>query len=114
MNTRIFILGLVTLAVGGAASRAAAQTPDGHALFIVTCKRCHGVQGVPPKLIRQEYPKVATFDSAFGANHSEDSIVTILTNGKGRDMKSFKGKLTLPQMRAVAAYVRELAERPHH
>ena len=52
---------------------------------------------------------LATFDAAFVASHSADSIVKILTKGKNEDMKSFKDKLTPAQMADVAAYVRDLS-----
>lgn len=38
-------------------------------------------------------------------------MVTILRNGIGRDMKSFKSKLTEEQMRAVTAYMPTLARK---
>ncbi len=112
MKTRYVILGLALLGAG-AVQRAAAQAPDGKTLYEANCKKCHGVLGRPPKMIKDQYPKVATFDSAFIVHHSQDSIVTILTRGKGENMKSFKGKLSLAEMRAVATYVHELATRPH-
>ena len=110
---RYMVLVAVAALVGGASRRAAAQTLDGRALYQDNCKKCHGVLGRPPLMVKQQYPKVVTFDSTFLAHHTEDSIVTILTRGKGENMKSFKGKLTLPEMRVVADYVRALAARPH-
>jgi mono/diheme cytochrome c family protein len=56
--------------------------------------------------MQAKFPKIDTFDAAFFAAHSQDSIVTVLRNGKGQDMKSFRDKLTPEQMRAVAAYMR--------
>lgn len=108
---RTLIIGL-TLATAGLVHRARAQAADGKMLYEANCKKCHGVLGVPPKAIREQFPKVASFDAAFIAKHSQDSIVTILTKGKGEDMKPFKGKLTPSQMAAVAKYVHELATRP--
>jgi hypothetical protein len=37
-------------------------------------------------------------------------VVTILTKGKGQDMKSFTDKLSHAQMVAVAAYIRTFAK----
>lgn len=42
---------------------------------------------------------------------ANDSIVVILKKGLGKDMKSFTGKLSDAEMAAVAAYIKELAER---
>ena len=94
------------------ASRLPAQASTPKDLYDTTCKKCHGVLGTPPKAMKEKFPKIATFDAAFIAKHSQDSIVTILTKGKNEDMKSFKGKLTPDQMVIVAKYVQELATRP--
>lgn len=87
------------------------QQDDAKTLYDANCKKCHGVRGVPPKTMKAKYEKIATFDAAFIATHSKDSIVTVLAKGKGEDMKSFKDKLTPAQMGMVAAYVHELAEK---
>ena len=94
------------------AQRAVAQGPDGKQLYTDNCKKCPGVLGTPPKAMKEQFAKIATFDAAFIAKHTQDSIVTILTKGKGEDMKPFKGKLTPADMAAVAAYVHDLATRP--
>jgi mono/diheme cytochrome c family protein len=100
------------LLAAGLAQRGLAQAPDGKTLYEATCKKCHGALGLPPKTMKEQYPKIATFDGAFIAKHSLDSIVTIMTKGKGEDMKSFKGKLSPAEMMAIAKYVHDLATRP--
>jgi mono/diheme cytochrome c family protein len=108
MTIRLSLLGGLL-----AASTAAAQAPDGQALYQLSCKKCHGVLGVPPKAIQKKMQKVVTFDADFAAKFSEDSIVKILVKGgKSEDMKSFKDKLSPEEMAAVAKYVRQLATRP--
>lgn len=97
------------LAASGALSTASAQGPDGKALYDEHCKKCHGVLGTPPKTMKTKYPKIATFDAAFIAKRTDDSVVKVLTKGKGEDMKSFKDQMSAPEMAAVAKYVRELA-----
>jgi mono/diheme cytochrome c family protein len=88
------------------------QAPDGKALYTDVCKKCHGVLGTPPQTMKKKYPKIASFDAEFLAKISEDSIVTVLTKGKGEDMDSVKDKMSAAEIRAVAKYVRELAARP--
>jgi mono/diheme cytochrome c family protein len=88
---------------------AAAQQLDGTALYREHCRTCHGAAGKPTHLALSQYPKIPVMDAAFVAARSADSIVTILTNGKGKDMKSFKEKLSPAEMRAVAEYVRSMA-----
>jgi mono/diheme cytochrome c family protein len=87
------------------------QGPDGKAIYESNCRRCHGVIGTPPKTMKAKFPKIATFDAAFIASHSEDSIVKILVKGKGEDMKSFKDSLKTEEMVAVAKYVHELGSK---
>jgi mono/diheme cytochrome c family protein len=93
-------------------ARLGAQAIPAKELYDSNCKKCHGVIGTPPKAMKEKFPKIATFDAAFIAKHTADSIVTILTKGKGEDMKSFKGKLTPAEMAAIAGYVHDLATRP--
>ncbi len=102
----------ILLAASGSLGRASAQAVDGKAIFDERCRKCHGVAGVPVKAMKTLLPKLPTFDAAFVAARSDDSVVTILTNGKGKDMKSFKEKLTADEMTAVARYVRTLATKP--
>ena len=90
----------------------ARQDPDGKALYEENCRKCHGVIGTPPKTMKAKYPKIATFNAEFIAERSDDSVVKILTKGKGEDMKSFKDKLSPAEMAAVAKYVRQLGSKP--
>ena len=90
----------------------ARQDPDGKALYEENCRKCHGVIGTPPKTMKTKYPKIATFNAEFIEKRSDDSVVKILTKGKGEDMKSFKDKMTPAEMAAVAKYVRQLASKP--
>jgi mono/diheme cytochrome c family protein len=79
------------------------------ALYREHCKICHGVGGVPSKLIARRFPKIPDLsDSTFLGKRSDDSIVVVLQRGIGRDMKPFADKLSLDEMRAVVAYVRTL------
>lgn len=101
----------VGLALILTAGTAAAQEADSASLYRENCRTCHGTVGKPTQRALSQYPKIPTMDSAFVSARSVDSIVTILTHGKGKDMKSFKDKLTPAQMRAVAEYVRGMERR---
>jgi mono/diheme cytochrome c family protein len=101
-----------TLLLAGLARQAAAQEADGQAVYREECKSCHGLNGVPPARAREQYKRLkALGDSGFVVKLSVDSIVTVLKKGIDKDMKSFKDKLTDPEMRAVARYIKELAEK---
>lgn len=110
MTTRAVMIALVLLVptVSVGLARPPMQQDDGKALFTQNCAQCHGARGVPPKSMKTAFPKLPTFDAAFVAAHSADSIVKVLTNGKSTDMPSFKGKLTTGQMTTIANYVRGL------
>jgi mono/diheme cytochrome c family protein len=115
VKTRSFIAATMVAALGAvyaghlAGATATSQDPPGMAPYQENCKKCHGVRGVAPKTMKTKYPKIATFDSAFFAKRTDDSVVTVLTKGKNDDMKSFKDKLSHEQMVAVAAYIRSFA-----
>lgn len=104
-------IGSEGLAAGRENRPARSPALDGKELYLANCKQCHGVIGEPTKSAQRQYDHIASFnDAAFFATRSEDSIVTVLKNGKGRDMKSFKEKLSEPEMHTVAQYVRTLAK----
>ncbi len=105
------VLLVLSLLTSAAATRASAQLVDGKPIYELHCRECHGVRGVPPQNMQVKYDRIATFDAAFIKRRRDDSIVTILTRGKGKNMKSFKDKLTPDEMISVAMYVRELAHK---
>ena len=110
IRSMIIAVAFTSAAVAG---RAFAQGADGKALYDEHCKKCHGVVGRPPKTMQTKYPKIYTFDAAFIAARSDDSVVKVLTKGKNEDMVSFKDKLKSDEMMAIAKYVRELGSKSH-
>ncbi len=105
MRTLCLAVGVTVALVMGSQS-AAAQAPDGQALYREHCRSCHGTDGHPTKRALRQYKKIPTLDAEFLGKISDDSILTVLKNGKGKDMKSFKEKMTPEEMVAVAKYVR--------
>lgn len=111
MGARTVITAVATLTIGIASAGHFAHAatlkpePDGKALYDENCKKCHGAIGTPPKAMKAKFPKIEVFDPAFFAHRTDDSVVVILTKGKGQDMKSFKDKLSHEQMEAVAKYI---------
>ena len=84
----------------------------GKPAYDLQCRKCHGVIGVPPKVIQAKFPKIRAFDAEFFGKRTDDSVVTVLLNGNGEAMKSFKEKLSRAEMGAVAAYIRTLGQKP--
>jgi mono/diheme cytochrome c family protein len=113
MKVGLLVIGtMITVTTAFVRTAPPRQEPDGKTIYDENCKRCHGVIGTPPKTMKAKYPKIATFNAEFIAQHSEDSIVKVLTKGKNEDMKSFKDKMTPAEMAAVAKYVHQLASKP--
>ncbi len=84
---------------------AAAQTPDGAAIYRQHCRTCHGGTGNPSRRMLGLYPELkALSDSTRMAGLSVDSIVALVRKGAG-DMKPFAEKLSPEEMAAVAQYV---------
>lgn len=96
------------------ASTALAQTSngDGRAIYLKHCRTCHGTTGKPTKQALRENPKMPTLDAALLSKLSDDSLVAIVTNGKGEGMKPFKSKLSTAEIVAAAKYLRILANPP--
>ena len=89
------------------------QGVEGKALFLTNCRVCHGVLGTPTKQALKKNEKIPNLtDPAFWARRSEDSVVAVLRNGVGPDMKSFSDKLDAPEMLAVAKYIRTFIRTP--
>jgi mono/diheme cytochrome c family protein len=102
----------IAMALGAVLSAAAAraQALDGQALYRQNCRVCHGTAGKPSPQMMATYKKMPTLsDPAFLGVRSDDSLVAVLKNGSGKDMKSFKGKLSPEEMAAIVKYVRDLA-----
>ena len=98
---------IISLAAGTRV--AAAQAPDGVALYRQHCRTCHGARGTPTQRMMGLYPDLKTLaDSALLAGLSVDSIVTVIKKGVGRDMKPYADKLSPEEMAAVAQFVKTL------
>jgi len=99
---------LIVVLSAALAAGAGAQSPDGKALFEANCAKCHGLAGRPSAIIRKMFPEIPTYDDAFFSKRSEDDIIGVLMNGKGKNMKPWPDKLSPQEMAAVARYIRTL------
>ncbi|MEO7237563.1 MAG: cytochrome c [Gemmatimonadales bacterium] len=111
MKYVLTVAGIALIFAIGARPAAAQQdqSHDGHQLYDKQCKSCHGGTGKPPARARSQYKKIkAVGQDGFVTLLSEDSIVTLLKNGIDKNMKSFSSKLSESEMKAVAAYIKQL------
>jgi len=89
----------------------AVQDPDGKALYLKSCKQCHGVLGEPTKTAKREYEKIASLnDAEFMKTRTEKGIIEVVKKGKG-EMKPFAEKLNHEEIEAVAKYVLTLVKK---
>lgn len=100
------VIGVAALSVVSV-GRVAAQTPDGQSIYRDECRTCHGAAGKPTQRAVSQFKNMPTFDATFFSKRSQDSIVAVLNHGAGKDMKSFKDKLSAQEIAAVAKYVKE-------
>lgn len=106
---KCFVLTLVALV--GVSGIAAAQSPDGKAIYLKSCKECHGVLGRPTKASLRKYDSIPDFTlPEFFARHEDAELLKAVRDGKGRDMKGFKDKLSPEEMEAVTKYIRTLVK----
>jgi mono/diheme cytochrome c family protein len=103
----LFVAAAAAFAVSTAAPPS--QAPDGKALFETHCRKCHGPAGRPIAAMKKLLPELPTWDAAFFAKRTDADIVTVLKNGKGKNMKPFADRLSPDEMLAVARYIRTLA-----
>ena len=85
------------------------QGPDGRLLYLKNCRQCHSASGMPSSETKAKYSKIkALNDSVFLASMSDDSVLTVMKKGAGKDMKPFADRMNSEEMVAVLKYVRTL------
>jgi mono/diheme cytochrome c family protein len=101
----------ISAALGFAvAGSLAAQRPvDAPALFSKNCASCHGPKGAPmPSMVHSM--GVADFSKPATLAGVPDSVLrATVTNGKGRIMQGFGGRLKPEEIEALVRYVRTLS-----
>lgn len=111
--TTVMVAGIVLAVSAGARPAAAQAAPaapaaDGQALYRQHCSKCHGARGTPSARMVGLYPELKALTDSAIQRLSVDSMVSVMTNGAGKDMKPFKEKMTRDEMVLVAKYVHAL------
>ena len=108
IGTAALLAGVAYLSASNAAPEAL-QGADGKLLYLKNCRQCHSATGAPSSDTKAKYTKIkALNDSVFLASMSDDSILTVIKKGAGKDMKSFSDRMNADEMLAVVKYVRTL------
>ena len=85
------------------------QVPDGKAIYLKSCKTCHGVLGEPTKTAIRQDDKIPNFtDPAFFKDKKDEDLREAVAKGKGKNMKGFSDKLSKEEIGAVIEYVHTL------
>lgn len=103
---RLFAAGLATLGLMGLAVSAAdagdIDIDAGKRLFTTHCTSCHGIGG-----IGGAGANLTDADTLHG-ERTIDIMFTIMNGVKDKPMKPWRGRLTMPEIEQVAAYVSSL------
>jgi mono/diheme cytochrome c family protein len=104
-----YVLALGVLALGACNSQVADGQADGAKVFEGACARCHGPNGRPdPGMVAKLGVKDLTQPALQARLSDADIRQQILKGSKNKQMPSFDGALTEPQIDAVIAHVRSL------
>ena len=83
--------------------------PDGRALFLENCARCHGEEGDGQGITELDRPARSFKDGGFSYGNTVPAIVRTITNGiPGTPMPAFDASTTPAQRRALADFVLSL------
>ena len=90
-------------------AQAVSQVPDGKAIYLKSCKQCHGVLGAPTKTALRQDDKIPNFtDAAFFKGKKDEDFREAVAKGKGKNMKGFADKLSKEEIGAVVEYIHTL------
>jgi mono/diheme cytochrome c family protein len=100
--------GAQTATPSNAAPSAAPGAAEAKPLYDAHCRKCHGPAGQPSAAMKRLLPDLPSWSPAFFATRSDADIVTVLKNGKGKNMQPFGDRVSEAQMKALAAYIRTI------
>jgi len=102
------LLGL--LAVGFLSTVPVHADGDAASLFKAKCAVCHGADGSGNTAMGKQMQS-PDLRSEEVQKQTDAQLIDATTNGKGKKMPAYKGKLTDDQIKQLVAYIRELAKK---
>jgi mono/diheme cytochrome c family protein len=97
------LVGLVAASLAGGREQSAEQ------LFNRKCAACHGKNGSAKTADGKKYKVKDARENI--QKDSEDEMIKVVTNGKGKHMDSFSDELSRDEIKAVVEYYRGLAKK---
>ncbi|MGM0578188.1 MAG: c-type cytochrome [Myxococcota bacterium] len=95
--------------VAPTAPAAEGEAPDGKAIFLGECKKCHGEAGKGDTRMGRKYEVPDMTTKEWQDEHPVDKIVEVVTDGiEDSKMDSFTDDLSAEEIRAVAEFVKTL------
>ena len=86
-----------------------AGVADAGAIFRNHCVKCHGVDGTGSR-VRRRLPEVPDFtDPVWQGRRRDIQLLGSILDGKGKEMPSWRGKLSEAQARGLVVHVRAFA-----
>ena len=112
MNHRIVRMGwaVLLLAVLVLAVSTSAQAQDAGALFKAKCSTCHAADGSGNTQMGKTLG-VPDLHSDEVQKKTDAQLIDAVTNGSGKKMPAYKGKLTDAQIKDLVGYIRGLAKK---
>jgi mono/diheme cytochrome c family protein len=101
----VLLLVVVLLAVTGST-----QAQDAGALFKAKCSTCHAGDGSGTSSMGKTLG-ASDLHSDQVQKKTDSQLIDSITNGMGKNMPAYKGKLTDDQITGLVAYIRELAKK---
>jgi cytochrome c6 len=89
---------------------ASARAQDAGALFKAKCSACHAPDGSGSGTMGKNL-KTPDLRSDEAQKKTDAQLIDSITNGVGKKMPAFKGKLTDAQIKDLVAYIRGLAKK---
>jgi mono/diheme cytochrome c family protein len=101
---------LIAAALLGGVSRAV-SAQDAKVLYEKHCKSCHGPAVGEPLPAMVKAMNVPSVTDARVSALSEDSLVKVITKGKGKFMKPYSATLKPAEITALAKYLKTLTKK---
>lgn len=88
----------------------AARADDSASVYKAKCAACHAADGSGSGAMGKQLGSPDLRSDAI-QKETDAQLIDSITNGKGKKMPAYKGKLTDEQIKDLAGYIRELAKK---